>query len=155
MTTSADPRSSQWLGHIATWALTYLVVAGSLKGFLCLLLIVLSGHNGGTVRLFVPHCLIIKLQSKLDARIRTTIELTVYLRTCVGRKFTSGGNVRILSLYCACVELTGSLWRVTQRGVEVRVNLLESCNTPALRCCCPVDNKKYCWLFDKNAFSKW
>ena len=22
MTTSADPRSSQWLGHIATWALT-------------------------------------------------------------------------------------------------------------------------------------
>lgn len=155
MTTSADPRSSQWLGHIATWALTYLVVAGSLKGFLCLLLIVLSGHNGSTVRLFVPHCLIIKLQSKLDARIRTTIELTVYLRTCVGRKFTSSGKRQDSQPLLRMRRAYRFSLRVTQRGVEVRVNLLESCNTPALGCCCPVDNKKYCWLFDKNAFSKW
>ena len=45
--------------------------------------------------------------------------------------------------------------RATQRGVKVRVNLLESCNKPALGCCCRVDNNKYCWLFDKNAFSMW
>ena len=79
MTTSADPRSSQWLGHIATWALTYLVVAGSLKGFLCLLLIVLSGHNGGTVRLFVPTARSSNFNRNLT-RIRSTIDMTVYLR---------------------------------------------------------------------------
>ena len=97
MTTSADPRSSQWLGHIATWALTYLVVAGSLKGFLCLLLIVLSGHNGGTVRLFVLTATAQSSNFNRNlTRIRTIIDVTVYQRNLRRRKFTSSGNIRIL-----------------------------------------------------------
>ena len=43
----------------------------------------------------------------------------------------------------------------TKRGVKVRVNVLEPCDTPDLGSCYSVDNKKCCLLFDKNAFSKW
>ena len=107
MTTSADPRSSQWLGHIATWALTYLVVAGSLKGFLCLLLIVLSGLNDGTVRLFV---LTDTAQSsnfnRNLTRIRTAIDVTVYLRNIRILFFDKAGHRARAKIWCLGTRLS-------------------------------------------------